>query len=127
MDVDDKELREKWDRLDNDVKEIYTFEKLKETNRYNNASFSLKFVKACFGLLFDLFFMASFYPATIWNYIALSMSKIGLCNGTSGDAFEILVMGVIFSLTMVAIEIVVFSGFNYLEAFAIEKAFGFGK
>ena len=127
MDEDDEELKKKWEKLDSDVKEIYTFEKLKETNRYNNAIFRLKFIKACYGLLFDLFFMSSLYPAAIWNNLGWLFSKIGLCNGTSGDFFEIIVIGVIFAFIMMAIEIAVFSGLHYLEMFAIEKTFGFCK
>jgi len=119
LDVDDDELKRKWEKLDSDVREIYTFETLKETNRYNNSLYRLKFIKACYGMLFDLFFVASLYPAAIWNSLGLLFSKVGLCYGTSGDFFEIFVVGVFFSLIMVTIEIAVFSGLNYIEMFAI--------
>ena len=50
------------------------------------------------------------------------MEEIGLI-----DFFEIIVIGVIFALIIMAIEITVFSGLHYLEMFAIEKTFGFCK
>jgi hypothetical protein len=71
--------------------------------------------------------MASLYPAAIWHNISWMAAKAGLCNGTSGDIFEWLVIGTTFALIMMAIEIAVFSFIGYIDVFVIEKTFGFSK
>ena len=71
--------------------------------------------------------MTSLYPAAIWHNLNWLAASIGLCNGSSGNIFELLVLGISFSMVMMAIEIVVFSGISYLEVFVVEKTFGFSK
>lgn len=123
--MSDKETEERWSKLDADLKEIITLEKLKETNRYNSAIFAYKFIKTAYGMLFDITFMVFLFPAAIYHGVTKFYSVIGLCDGSSGYGFELIFIGITFSLLMVTIEMIYYSGLDYINTFVIEKMFGF--
>jgi hypothetical protein len=87
--------------------------------------YTVEFIKACYGMAFDVFFMANLYPAAIWHGLEKSFANLGLCNGEAGASFEILIVGISFALICVAIELIVFSGIDFIAKFVVEKTFGF--
>ena len=78
-------------------------------------------------MLFDLVFMALLLPAAIYHKVNAFYAAVGMCNGSSGYAFELFVIGPTFAMVLVAIEIVFYSGLDYIRTFVIEKNFGFSK
>ena len=121
----DEEAEARWNKLDKDVQAVYTLEKLKETNKYNSSVYTVEFVKACYGMAFDVYFMAQLYPAAIWHGLEQAFAFFGLCNGGAGASFEILVVGITFSLTCLSIELILFSGIDFIAKFVVEKTYGF--
>jgi hypothetical protein len=75
---------------------------------------------------FDLLFMGFKVPAMIWLWLQERAAAAGLCDGTAGPNFELL-LGAVFAVLIMAIEIFVFSGFGYIETFSVRKTFGFSK
>lgn len=85
----------------------------------------MEFVKACYSMAFDIYFMAQLYPAAIWHGLEQAFTFLGLCNGEAGASFEILVVGITFSLICISTELILFSGIDFIAKFVVEKTFGF--